>query len=197
MKYYEYIQKLLNKKKREAKPYLHLTKNDVMVSIKAILFFKIQKLMLIYYNNVKTTPDKAFSTDIDTIRKLIAEYYDFINRKNELPNNILLDIYYNYILKDKYDIPHLNKNISDNKFIDLYDYINNSLFTYKSTIRKIQSEYEYLQDEINEAADNDKDIEESASYEDNDKYQKIDILNKFTNSNNFIIPFNNMNAKSR
>ena len=79
MKYYEQALRKMNRPGRPSKDQLsQLSIYDITNASQAILFFHIQILMLIYFNDVKTSPDKSFSKDIDLIRETIAEYQDYL-----------------------------------------------------------------------------------------------------------------------
>ncbi|MBD5398108.1 hypothetical protein HDR60_01205 [bacterium] len=106
-----------------------LSERDIKVSIEAGLITNIQMAMHIYFSNIKNNPNVAVTKNLDTLKRLIANYNDFTKNIDKLPLNKLKSIH-NYILVGKLKLshiltrfPHLSTEITDEKFIELFDFI--------------------------------------------------------------------------
>lgn len=168
MKYYEQALRKINRPGRPSKSQpMQLSIYDLTNASKAILFFHIQILMLIYFNDVKVSPDKAFSKDIDLIRETIAEYQDYLENSKNFSDKVIMEIYFKYLKKRNFSIPYLNKTIKDNEFIDLFERMHKSIYKCQTIMK-----------ELVDKDDMDKEINE---LEDFSEEEKKTIMNKYKN----------------
>ncbi len=156
MKYYEQALKQIHHIHDYASPSVReitqLTRYDMTNATKAIMFLHIQILILIYFNDIKTAPDKAFSKDIDLIRETIAEHQDYLKNSKNFSDKIIAEIYVKYIKKGNFNIPYLNKTIKDNEFIDLFDRMHKSIYKCQTIMREMIDKDD-MEKEVNELED--------------------------------------------
>lgn len=130
------------------KPMRHLEKKHIITLIKSIFVNEITESMLLYFNNMRTNSSIAINVDLKYTRHLISQFYDFSKNENNFAYKELCNIY-SYLKKENFDIPYLQKEISEDKFIEIFDYINNNFYNENENEDEENEEYERNKEDKN------------------------------------------------